>query len=89
MTDFKELLAHVRNEIDKLDKAAGDDLKKKQEVIGEKVRFYRKANHLTIEEFAKRMYVTKMAVIRWEKGEVRHSESTMARFRELGVLDKE
>jgi len=89
MSDFKELLTHVQKKLKELDEAAGDDKHNKQLALAERVKFYRKANHLTIEELAKKMYVTKMAVIRWEKGEVMPSELTMARFREIGVLERE
>lgn len=88
MGDFYELLTHLKKKMKELDEAAGEDQKKKQLVLAEKVKFYRKAKHLTQEELAKRLYVTKMAVIRWEKGEVTPSESNLARFREIGIIEE-
>jgi len=89
MSEFDDLLAHIQKKLKELDEAAGEDKKKRQLAIAERIKFYRGANHFTQEDLAKKLFVTKMAIIRWEKGEVMPSESNLARFKELGIMEKE
>jgi DNA-binding transcriptional regulator YiaG len=87
MDQFTELLTQIQQDLKRLEKSAGQDKLKQRLVLAEKVKFFRSQHHLTLEDLAKRLYVTKMAVIRWEKGEVTPSESSLARFREMGIID--
>ena len=88
MSDFNELLSHIQQELKELEEAAGEDQKKWLLVLAEKIKCYRAENKLTQEELAKKLYVSKMAVISWEKGEVMPIASNLARFRELGIIEK-
>ena len=87
MSDFNELLADIKKKLKELDEAAGENREKKCLVLAEKIKFYRKASHYTQEDLAKKLYVTKMAIVRWESGKVMPSESNLARFRELGIIE--
>ncbi len=87
MSDFDNLIAEIKEKFKQLDVLAGGDQQRQRLVIAEKIKFYRKANHLTQEDLAKKLYVTKMAIIRWEKGGVMPSESSLARFKDLGIIE--
>lgn len=88
MGQFEDILMLVQQKLKELEALAGEDKEKKQKLLAEQVKAYRLANHLTLDEMAKRLFVTKMCVIRWEKGEVMPTDSNLARFRDLGITKK-
>jgi len=88
MDRFNELLAEIHQRFEELEKLSAENQKRRQIVLAERIKHYRMANNLTQTELAKKLYVTKMCVIRWEKGEVMPIESNFVRFRELGIIEK-
>ena len=85
MTEFNQLLNQIKKDIKRLDELAKGDRKKETVLLGEKIKMHRKANRLTQEDLARKLYVTKMCVIKWETGRSTPSGSSMQRLNELGI----
>ena len=80
--DFWEIYQKCKAVTDELFEAAGEEeeklqkaIKQKKEadknlqkIIGSRIKSYRVGEGLTQEELAKKLGVTKMEIIRWEKG---------------------
>ena len=61
-------------------------VKDMKEYVSLKVKLYRKANSLTLEQFADKVGVSKMQVIRWETKRSKPSQLAMNKLKELKVM---
>jgi len=69
-----------------LREVAGDDKEKQKHAIGVSIRVYRLGNKLTMEELAKRLGVTKMEIIRWEKARNLPNKTKLELLRKEGII---
>jgi DNA-binding transcriptional regulator YiaG len=85
MSGFKQLLSRIQKDIQHLDELAEGDKAKSILVLAQKIKLYRKEHKLSQDELARKLFVTKMAVIKWEMGRAMPSTSSLQRLKELGI----
>jgi len=85
MSEFTELLDAIHKQLSRLDELAKGNKANEMLALGGKIKLYRKTCKISQEELAKKLFVTKMAVIKWEMGRAMPSESNMQRLRGLGI----
>lgn len=85
MSEFTELLDAINRQLSRLDELAKGNKANAMLALGEKIKLYRKTHNISQEELAKELFVTKMAVIKWEMGRAMPNKSSMQRLRGLGI----
>lgn len=85
MSEFSELLDAINKHLSRLDELAKGNKAKEMIALGRKIRLYRSKRNMSQEELAKKLFVTKMAIIKWEMGRAKPSESNMQRLEKLGI----
>jgi DNA-binding transcriptional regulator YiaG len=85
VSKFSQLLRQIRKNIRQLDELAEEDRAKQVLVLAQKIKLYRKEHKLSQDDFARKLFVTKMAVIKWEMGRAMPSTSSLQRLKDLGI----
>lgn len=86
MSEFSELYEKCKSLTDKLLEAAEEDKQKQKKVYARKLRDYRIVYRLTQDELAKKLGVTKMEIIRWEKEKNMPAKSALNKMKQAGIL---